>query len=323
MGDKTIKHLSFGKDGFQLLGLDYLRDISLVDGNMNWINISLDNSQAVDDLEEMFNISPSVIEDIKDTSLLPKIEDYRDYLFMMVEDINYDDKGGLQTKQLSLILFKDMIISVEEDLSIKIEGISSRIKDRIDILDNPIDNIFYELVDEVVEDYFNVLEEIGEKIDSVEDRLLIDPRKETLNQVYKLKRELISIRKTLWLMRNAINRLIKNEIKLVDKKTINYFWETYDDIVQLIDLTETYRDICSGMLDIYLSSISNKTNEIVKVLTILSTIFIPLTFLAGVYGMNFKHFPEIQWKYGYLGFWLLSLLIIGLMIRFFKRKKWL
>ena len=143
-----------------------------------------------------------------------------------------------------------------------------------------------------------------------------------LGEIYLIKRNLIYIRKTLWPTRTAISHLTKNDYDLVDEKTLYYFRDIYDNIIQMIDIIETYRDICSGMLDTYLSSVSNKTNEIMKVLTIFSTIFIPLTFLAGVYGMNFKFLPELSWKYGYLGFWIISIIIILILLRYFKKKKW-
>ena len=151
----------------------------------------------------------------------------------------------------------------------------------------------------------------------------MNPRKEILEEIYKLKRELVYIRKTLWPMRNTINSLSKNDFDLIDGKTIYYFRDVYDHIIQMIDMVETYREICSGMMDTYLTNISNKTNDIMKVLTVFSTIFIPLTFLAGVYGMNFKYLPELNWKYGYASFWVISAILTGFMLRYFRNKKWL
>lgn len=324
MEKSKIKYLKFNKESLDIFEYESLEDIKIKEDCVNWIHItSLEHKDAIEDLGIRFNISPMVIDDIKDTNLLPKVENYKDYIFMILEDIQINEGERLQTRQLSLVLFKNMVISIEEKESNIFETITRKINDRINIMENSADNIFFELVDITVEDYFDVLETIGERIDEVEDKLLFNPIKETLNEIYMLKRDLISTRKTLWLMRNAINRLIKNEFSLIGSTTLNYLREIYDNIVQLVDLTETYRDICSGMLDIYLSSVSNKTNDIMKVLTILSTIFIPLTFLAGVYGMNFKYLPEVDWEYGYIGFWVISLIITGFMIRFFKRKKWM
>ncbi len=324
MYKSKIRHLRFSNDIFEISEHQELDDISIKDDCVNWISItSLDYVEVIDSLERKFNISPMVIGDIKNINLFPKVEDYKDYLFMILEDIAFDKEERFRTKQLSLILFKSLIVSIEEEESNLFDKISRKIKDRVNIIENASDRIFYEIVESVVEYYFDVLENIGEKIDRVEDDLLFNPTKETLSEIYTIKRDLISTRKTLWLMRNAMNRIIKNEFNLVGNKALNYFREIYDNIVQLVDLTETYRDICSGMLDIYLSSIGNKTNDIMKVLTILSTIFIPLTFLSGIYGMNFKHIPEINWEYGYVGFWIVSIIITGFMIRFFKKKRWM
>lgn len=324
MYSSKIKYLRFSKDMFEVSEHQDLEDIEIRYDCVNWISItSLEHQEIIEVLDKKFNISPMVIEDIKNINLLPKVEEYKDYLFTILEDVKFDKEERCETKQLSLILFKNLIISIEEGETNLFEEISRKIKDRVNILENTADSILYEVVEVVVEDYFDVLEIIGEKIDKVEDNLLFNPTNETLSEIYTLKRDLISTRKTLWLMRNAMNKIVKNDFNLIGNKALNNFREIYDNIVQLVDLTETYRDICSGMLDIYLSSIGNKTNDIMKVLTILSTIFIPLTFLAGIYGMNFKHIPEINWEYGYIGFWIVSVIITGFMIRFFKRKKWM
>ena len=319
-----IKHLRYNSNIFKTSIHEKLDDIDIKDDCVTWINItSLKYDEIIDSLQAKFGISRVVIEDIKNVNLLPKVEDYKNYLFMILEQIKIDSEDRFEAKQLSLILFKNLIISIAEDETDLFEQITRSLKDRAKITGITADNIFYELVDIAVEDYFDVLERMGERIDDAEDTLLINPTKEMLSQIYVLKKDLISTRKTLWLMRNAMGRLIRNEYQLIGDKALFYFREIYDNIIQLVDLTETYRDICSGMLDIYLSSISNKTNDIMKVLTILSTVFIPLTFLAGIYGMNFEYFPEIHWRYGYLSFWIISLIITAFMIRFFKKKDWM
>ncbi len=324
MESSRIKHLKLAEDSLHIFEYDNLKDIDIESDYASWIHItSSEYEDVIKDLVVNFDISSMVLDDIKNSNTLPKVEDYNDYIFMVLEDISLDLEERLQTKQLSLILFENIIISIEERESNIFDKIAKNIEDRKNPNESSADIIFAQLVDITVEDYFSVLESIGEKIDEVEDKSLLNPKREILEDIYFLKKSLISTRKTLWLMRNAINKLIKNEFNMVGIRSLNYFREIYDDLVQLVDLTETYRDICSGMLDIYLSSISNKTNDIMKVLTILSTIFIPLTFMAGVYGMNFRYFPELQWEYGYLGFWVLSIIITGFMVRFFKRKKWL
>ncbi|NLY72892.1 MAG: magnesium/cobalt transporter CorA [Tissierellia bacterium] len=319
-----LKHLKIDSKSLEILYLEGLEKLDLAEDSVNWLHISsLADRTLIESLTQSLGISPLVIEDILDLGQLPKVEDYGDYIFIILEDIGLNKEGRLYSKQLSLILFEKLIISIDEDESQTFEDLYRQIEARIGSAESSADRIFFQLVDKCVEGYFDLLEKLGERIDEVEDRLLIEPEKETLSDIYKLKRDLIGLRKTLWLMRSATSRLIKGGYNQIGEKSLGYFEETYDDMLQLIDLTETYRDICSGMLDIYLSSISNRTNDIMKVLTILSTIFIPLTFMAGIYGMNFKHFPEIGWKYGYLGFWVLSAIITAFMIRFFKKKGWI
>ena len=294
------------------------------DDKVKWINItSLENIDLINRVGERFKLHPLVIEDILNTDHMPKLEDYDKYLFLIIEGINLDDSEKMETKQFSFILFKDIIISFQESETGIFENILERLREGANIRKNGADDLLYALTDMVVDNYFLVVERIGEKIDEVEDKVLLNPRKEVLQEIYKLKRDLIYIRKTLWPMRNAVSSISKNDFDLVDEKTLYYFRDVYDHIIQMIDIIETYRDICSGMLDTYLSSISNKTNDIMKVLTIFSTIFIPLTFIAGVYGMNFRYLPELSWKYGYASFWVISLIITGFMLRFFKKKNWL
>ena len=294
------------------------------DDKVKWIEIkSLDNMDVIKEVGERFKLHPLVIEDILNTSHMPKLEDYDEYLFLIIEGMDLSKDEKLETRQFSFILFKDMVISFQESESKIFDNTLERLREGANIRKNGADDLLYALTDMVVNNYFLVVERIGEKIDEVEDKVLLDPKKEVLQEIHKLKRDLIYIRKTLWPMRNAISSISKNDFDLIDERTLYYFRDVYDDIIQMIDIIETYRDICSGILDTYLSSIGNKTNEIMKVLTIFSTIFIPLTFIAGVYGMNFKYLPELSWKYGYASFWIISIIITGFLLRFFKKKNWL
>lgn len=291
---------------------------------VKWLDIiGLHNTKLIDELGKKLGFHPLVQEDILNTTQNPKLEDYDDYLFLVTKNMFYNDEDELETEQISFLLYKDKLLSFQEIESEVFGNILGRLKEGINIRKNGADDLLYGLLDAIVDNYFLIIEDLGQEIDIVEDELLADPKRELLEKIYNLKRDLIFIRNTLWPMRNVISSLSKNEYELVDGKTIYYIRDVYDHIIQMIDIIETYRDICSGMLDTYLSSIGNKTNEVMKVLTIFSTIFIPLTFLAGVYGMNFKYLPELNWKYGYLSFWIVSFILIGFMIRFFKKKDWL
>jgi len=185
------------------------------------------------------------------------------------------------------------------------------------------DYLMYALLDAVVDNYFVVLEKIGERIEDLEEQLIADPGPETLQAIHHLKRELIFLRKSVWPLRESISALERGELDLIQDKTTVYLRDVYDHTIQVIDTVETYRDMVSGMLDVYLSSVSNKMNEVMKVLTIIATIFIPITFIAGVYGMNFKHMPELETEWGYPVVWLVMILIGVVMLAYFRKKKWL
>lgn len=294
------------------------------DSNIKWLDItSLDNLNIVKEVGAKFNLHPLVIEDIVNNDHMPKLDDYDNYLVLIIRAMHLNKDRKLETEQFSFVLFKDMVISFQQAESDRFDRIIERLKEGANIRKNGADDLLHALIDTIVDNYFSVIEAIGENLDEVEDKVLLNPQKDLLEDIYKLKKELIYVRRVLWPMRNVISSVAIKEYELIDGKTIYYFKDIDDHIVQMIDIVETYRDISTGILDTYLSSISNKTNDIMKVLTIYSTIFIPLTFIAGVYGMNFKYLPELNWKYGYISFWVISAIITGFLIRFFKKKEWL
>ncbi len=299
----------------------------LLDENRNvvkWLDvIGIANTETVYEICRTFGIHALAQEDILNTSQNPKAEEYDSFLFIVTKNIFFDESGALDTEQICLVLFDDSVITFQEYNNDSFQFIHQRLEEGKTLRKNGSDDLVYALIDSIVDNYFIVLEAIGEEIDEVEDQLLEKPEKEVLNRIYRLKRELIFFRNILWPTRNLASELARGEFEAIDQKTIIYFRDVYDHVIQMIDIVETYRDICSGMLDTYLSSIGYKTNEVMKILTVFSTIFIPLTFLAGVYGMNFKYFPEIEWRFGYFGFWGVSALITIFMLRFLRKKGWL
>ncbi len=325
MEKQEIIFTNYNSEIFKRIELKALDDLFLPkDTSVKWLEItSLENIDLINQIGKRFNIHPLVIEDILNEDHMPKLEDYEDYLFLIAEGLTLHDDGELEVEQFSFILFKDLVISFQQGDSHPFGTVLARMSEGSNIRKNGADDLLYALIDTIVDNYFLVVEKMGENIDEVEDIVLSNPQRKILQEIYKLKRNLIYIRKTLWPMRNVISSISKSEYDLIDERTLYYFRDIYDHIIQMIDIIETYRDICSGMLDTYLSSISNKTNDIMKVLTIFSTIFIPLTFIAGVYGMNFKYLPELNWKYGYASFWIISAIITGFMLRYFRKKNWL
>jgi magnesium transporter len=291
-----------------------------------WIN--LDGIHQVDNIEKIgkhFKIHPLVLEDIMNTGQRPKMEDFNNYLFLVLKMLRYDEEENeTKTEQVSLILSSNYVISFQESEGDVFDPIRERIRtDRGRIRKMGVDYLAYSLIDAIVDNYFMVLEKIGEKIEDIEDELVKNPTPEVLHTIHHLKRELIFLRKSVWPLREVISRLERWESPLIDKSIDIYLRDVYDHTIQVIDALETFRDMLSGMLDIYLSSVSNRMNEVMKVLTIIATIFIPLTLVAGIYGMNFKYMPELDWFWGYPMVYTVMLAVSAVMLVYFRRKKWL
>jgi magnesium transporter len=236
-----------------------------------------------------------------------------------------NDTLEIKNEQVSFILGQNYLITFQEDIGDVFDSVRERLrKGGPKIRSNGPDYLAYALIDAIVDSYFHILEKIGEDIEELEDRLVAIPDKNDLQKVHQLKRNLILLRKSVWPLREVLSQMQRNETGMIRKSTEIYLRDVYDHTIQVIDTIESYRDMVVGMLDVYLSSLSNKMNEVMKVLTIIATVFIPLTFLAGVYGMNFEHFPELHWKWMYpWGFWVFTIAAIGLMLWLFKRKKWM
>ena len=321
-----LKIIEFNQEFYSNKAIIRIKDLDFEKKeSTKWVKVvGLKDLNIIKDIGEHFNLHPLLLEDVLNTTQHPKIEDYDKYIFVLAKLLKYDEiKNEISTEQISFVLFEDMLITFQEFTDDVFDNVMERIVGGSSIRKRAEDFLFYSLFDAVVDNYFIVLEEVTDKMDLLEDKLIGEPDKEVLQGIYELKREMIYVRNSIWPLRNIISKLTKNEYSLINEHTIYYLRDVYDHIVQMIDIIETYRDILSGMLDIYVSSIGNKTNEVMKVLTIFSTIFIPLTFLTGIYGMNFINMPELNWKYSYITFWIISLGILIITIQFFRKKKWL
>jgi magnesium transporter len=293
---------------------------------VTWINVDgIHEVDVVEKIGQHFDLHPLVQEDILNTDHRPKLEDHENYLFLILKMLSYNDtEKELKMEQVSLIIGPNFVLSFQESEGDVFDAVRERLrKAKGRIRKMGPDYLAYALTDAVVDNYFVVLEKIGEEIESLEDELITEPDTETVESIHNLKRELIFLRKSVWPLREAIVGFEKGESGLVQDKTAVYLRDLYDHTIQVIDTIETYRDMVSGMLDVYLSSLSNKMNQVMKVLTIIATIFIPMTFIAGIYGMNFKIMPELEWHWGYLFAWVVMLLIGLSMVIYFKKKKWL
>ena len=293
---------------------------------VTWLDIDgVHQAEILEAVGAQVNLHPLVIEDIHNTYQRPKVEDYEEYLYIVLKMISWDeDSKEILGEQVSLILGQNYVLSFKEDPGDIFDPIRQRLREgKGRIRKMGADYLAYALLDQVVDHYFLVLENLGEQIEDLEEELVTNPDASTLQTIHHLKRELIFLRKSVWPLREAISSLERGESPLFQSETLVYLRDVYDHTIQVIDTIETFRDMVSGMLDIYLSSISNRMNEVMKVLTIIATIFIPLTFIAGVYGMNFVNMPELQWPGGYFMVWGVMIVIFIGMLIFFKRKKWL
>jgi len=292
---------------------------------ITWINIDgLHDVGVMEEIGRHFGLHPLVMEDILHTDQRPKMEDFEDYIFIVAKMLSFDqEKNELKAEQLSLVLGQDYVVTFQERVGDVFEPVRERLrKGKGRIRTMPPDYLAYALIDAVVDHYFIVLEKIGEMVESLEEELVTNPTPTTLQTIHRLKRELIFLRKSVWPLRELISELERGEASLIQEKTTVFLRDVYDHTIQIIDTVETLRDMVSGMLDVYLSSVSNRMNEVMKVLTIIATIFIPVTFIAGIYGMNFEIMPELKWPWGYPLVWGVMVAIGMAMLIYFKKKKW-
>jgi len=293
---------------------------------VTWINI--DGLHQVDIIEKLgshFGLHPLLLEDILNTEQRPKMEDFGDYIFVVLKMLYHvEEKDEIEAEQVSLIFGSNFVISFQEHEVDVFDPVRDRIrKKKGRVRKAGADYLAYALLDAIVDNYFIILENVGEKIEDTEQQLATNPTPETLQLIRELKKGMIFLRKSIWPIREVVSGLERGESSLIHESTGAYLRDVYDHTIQIIDTVESYRDMISGMLDIYLSSISNKMNEVMKVLTIFASIFIPLTFVAGLYGMNFEFMPELKWPWGYfaaLGF--MASIGISLVV-YFRRKRWL
>jgi magnesium transporter len=293
---------------------------------VTWINVvGIGDAEALSQLGQCLSLHPLVIEDIANTDQRVKVDDYGDYLYIVARMVDWDDEAReVTSEQVSIIVGANWVVSVQEAPPDPFQPIRQRLREnKARARKMGADYIAYALLDTIVDNYFQALEQLADRIESLEDELVVNPTQEILQEIHRLKREMIVFRRAAWPMREVLGSLERHDSPLIGSEVDAYLRDVYDHTVQVIDTIETFRDMLSGMLDIYLSSVSNRLNAVMKVLTIIATIFIPLTFLAGVYGMNFRHFPEITWQWGYLAFWVVCVIVAGWMLLVFHRRRWI
>ena len=331
IGEKRIEQprmtlMTYGGDSLDEQEIQVLTRFPEPTDTVAWLNIDgIHDLTMIEQIGQCFGIHPLTQEDIVNTGQRPKVEEFDDYLFLVLKMLRYDEtKEIIVAEQVSVILGSNWLISFQEMQGDVFDPVRERLrrgKGRIRIAGS--DYLAYTLIDAVVDHYFHILEKIGLKIENLEERITDSPQQKRLHLIHFLKREVIFLRKQIWPLREMVNHLAKEDSPLIRETTHIFLGDVYDHVVQCLDTIESYRDLLTSMLDLYLSMVSNRMNEVMKVLTIIATIFIPVTFVAGIYGMNFKYMPELEWRWGYAMAWGLMLAIVGGLLIYFKRKKWL
>jgi magnesium transporter len=305
--------------------------------SVSWVDVQGLGSEAVlQRLGDVFKLHPLLLEDIVNVPQRPKVEDYESqlviiaWMVMLNEEKEDPDEEAFISEQVSFVLSKNYLLTVQEEPK---HDSFDRVRDRIRFNKGTIrkykaDYLAYALIDAIIDGFFPVLEEYGEQIENLENEVVANPTPKTLGKIYKIRRDLLALRRAIWPQRTAINNLIRDGSDLITPEVRIYLRDCYDHAIQVLDMVETYRELAAGLMDVYLSSVSNRMNEVMKLLTVISTIFIPLTFVVGVYGMNFNperspwNMPELNWYWGYPMVWLVMIAIALSLIFLFWRRGW-
>ena len=319
-----IRLIRYGDGEIEEKEITDISALKSLKGGISWVNVDgVHDVEVLEKLGTAFGLHPLVVEDIANTDQRPKMEDFGDYLYIVLRMLDHTQEG-LVSEQMSLVMGPDYVLTFQETEGDVFDSVRARIrggKGRMRKM-GP-DYLAYALMDAVVDDYFSTLERLGDEIELTEESVVTNPTPKVLQKIHHLKTEMIVLRKSIWPLRELVASLEKSSSRLIKPQTKIFFRDVYDHSIHAIDTVETFRDMVSGMLDIYLSGVSNRLNEVMKFLTIITTIFIPLSFIAGVYGMNFRHMPELNVPEAY-PFVLVLMAVVGLtMLLYFKRKKWI
>jgi magnesium transporter len=292
---------------------------------VTWINIDgLTNTAVIEKIGKNYNIHPLILEDLLNTEQRPKMADLEQYLYVNLKTLQIRDSDKtVKSEHVSMIIGSNYLLSFQEDIGDVFDPVRERIRKEGRIRKLGPDYLAYSLIDNIVDNYFIVMEHLEEQVEALEEELVLHATRESLTKINRLKKDMIYLRKSVWPLREVISGLERTESPLIREGTVIYLRDVYGHTIQVIDTLETFRDMVSGMIDIYLSGLSYKMNEIMKVLTLIATIFIPLTFVAGVYGMNFRFMPELAWEWGYPMVWGVMIAMVIVMLVYFRKKQWI
>lgn len=320
-----IECYSYTAENFSKKVYSSYKEIDLKDNDIKWINLfGLSNSHVIEEIGGLYGIEPLVLEDIVNVGQRPKIDFYDDYVFLVLKMLSIKDgEMKINQEQVSFLLLKDTLVVFQEFDGDVFDSVRQRIYDnKGSIRRKGADYLLYSLIDAIVDQYYILLSRVEEKIEEFEDDVINDSNKLQINELYNLRRELLFIKTSVWPIKDIISGMIKEDSS-ISNITKDYLKDVLDHVVQIMDFTVVYREMISNIFDTHLSNASNKMNKIMTTLTIFSAIFIPLTFFAGIYGMNFIYLPELSFKYGYPIFWVVCISIATGMLLFFKRKDWI
>jgi len=327
-GECSISVIDYSKENIEERSIHSIDEIlSYLDSNtVTWLNIEgLKDIEPIDSIGRILNIHPLVLEDILNTHQRPKFEEHDDYLYIVLKSLSVENEASyVGYEQISILVLNNIVVTFKERKDEIFTPLKQRLKNSKGRIRNMgTDYLAYAILDTIVDQMFFILDSIDETIETTEERLLQNPTSESLTNIQQIKRELIHIRKSTSPLRELLAEILRSDTALIHEKTHIYFRDVYDHVLRITETIESYRDLLSGLLDIYMSSISNKMNEVMKVLTVFASIFIPLTFIAGIYGMNFEYMPELKWRWAYPALWVSFISIPVVLIIYFKRKKWL
>lgn len=326
--ETRLSVVDYSKQYLEELGIESIDEIIRFEDTdtITWLNIEgLEDIELIESVGRNLNIHPLVLEDILNTHQRPKFEEHDDYLYIVLKKLALEHNEFLvDYEQISILVLNNFVVTFKErrddffsPLKLRLRNSKGRIRNL------GADYLTYAIIDTIMDNTFIVLDSLDEIAESTEETLLSNPGNETLATIQRIKRELIYMRKSVSPTRDLLNLMLKSESGLINEKTHIYIRDVYDHALRITDSIESYRDMFSGLLDIYISSVSNKMNEVMKVLTVFASIFIPLTFIAGIYGMNFEFMPELKWKWAYPLLWVVFLVTTVSLLSYFKRKKWL
>ncbi|MGZ8187498.1 MAG: magnesium/cobalt transporter CorA [Methylosarcina sp.] len=326
--EHSILMMNFNKSRLEKKIVKSIEEIPpyLTPDTVTWVIIDgLKEVAIIDAIGKHFGIHSLVLEDILNTHQRPKFEEFDDYLYIVLKGIALENHDiNVIYEQISLLVLENIVFTFKEKPDQVLDPVITRLGNgKSHIRSMGPDYLAYIIMDAVVDEYFVLQDRFDEMIETIEDELLINPTAQTLATIQKIKRELIILRRSVSPLRELLASIQRSDSALLDERTKRYFTDVYDHAIRISEAIESYRDLIAGMMDIYLSSISNKMNETMKVLTVFASIFIPLTFIAGVYGMNFEYMPELKWKWSYPILWSVFILISVSLLRYFKKKKWL